>query len=145
MSNHAPNENLDWWIPELTLDPFGLVSSENQCSNLYNDRYLVRLRLRFSKNASFLSAGDDDDQDTRAQLECSILDKERQESISTARIEALAKPSNWRQYISSTRIVLMHEHAPSQSIENSDPTWKSWPLIIESAWEPANLYCSIEL
>jgi hypothetical protein len=118
LSKDKPKENSDWWVPELKLDPFGLITSDNQCSSLYNGRYLMRLRLRFSKRVPFLCTWDEEDE-MRLRLECSVVDKKSLDSVSTARLEALVEPSSLKQALSSTRLVLIHEHDLSKSFTNS--------------------------
>lgn len=114
MSSKKYDENEDWWIPTLKLDPFGAATSENNYKAIYNDRYLVHFRLRIIKSISFLSTWDDE-HDTRVRVECSMIDAIKDNSISTARLEAQVEASDWLRSIDSTRLILMHEHSISRA------------------------------
>ena len=52
-NNKIQNEE-DWWVPKLTLDPFGIVSSENQYFYSTKRQYSLQFKLRIRTKAPSL-------------------------------------------------------------------------------------------
>jgi hypothetical protein len=108
------SENEDWWIPQVTLDPLGFMSSENRYRNVHwKDHYMLDIRLKVSTKAPFLFGNmvNDDPQSTMVRLECFVRDQRQELSGgTTARFETIMNPSEWWHSIQDTaRVVILHE------------------------------------
>jgi hypothetical protein len=99
--------NAHWWIPEMTIDPFGSITTENKRIFMHNDRYVTGFRLRLRKSLSSLS--DWNDGSTNIHLEYSIRDKQNQSSTSIVRLESPFDLSDWKNSVGSTKVTLIHE------------------------------------
>jgi hypothetical protein len=99
-------EHLDWWIPDLSMNTMGQVSSQNQVhgnvGRSHESSRLVEVRLVLRRNLSFTGM---ETAETQLQLQASMMGP-AQDSVTTARIETILESM-----VPSTRLVLEHEHA----------------------------------
>ena len=107
-------ENPDWWIPDLSMNTMGQVSSLNQGHGNFGcfggrPSRLVEIRLVLRRNLSFTGM---ETAETQLQLQASTMSP-TQDSITTARIETILESM-----VPSTRLVLEHEHAFAFSNSN---------------------------
>lgn len=104
----------DWWIPDVKLDPFGLLSSENRfVQSNWRNHYSVDVKLKVSTKAPpliFGSAIDEEPHATILRLDCSVWDERLERpSETTARFETAIIPSNWWQTIKeASRVTILH-------------------------------------
>jgi hypothetical protein len=109
------DRNEMWWMPQISLDPLGSLSSLNRYRNvIWNDQYMVDVKLRLSTKVSFSSGNimDDDPRVSLLRLDCSVMGLGRRpKHVTTARVETVVAPSAWWGSIKETsKLSLIHEH-----------------------------------
>jgi hypothetical protein len=104
----------DWWIPDVKLDPFGFLSSENRFSSNWRENCFMDVKLKIFTMAPSLIFGrmvDEEYPTAMLRLECSICDeRDDRPSATTARFETLMISSCWWQSIrESSRVTILRE------------------------------------
>jgi hypothetical protein len=117
----------DWWVPDIKLDPFGFLSSENRFfKSNHMEHYSMDVKFKVSTKAPSLLfgsvVGDDGPQAIWLRTECSVWDERmKHPNAATARFETALFPSNgWWQSLkdtSSFTLILDQYHSIDHDIK----------------------------
>jgi hypothetical protein len=104
----------DWWIPDIRLDPFGILSSESRFSSHWREHYSLDVKLKVITTTPSLLLGNMVDEEyptATLRLDCSICDERLDRpSVTTARFETFMISSSWWQSIRGTsRVTILRE------------------------------------
>ncbi|KAG7337118.1 hypothetical protein IV203_006391 [Nitzschia inconspicua] len=98
----------EWWVPDIQLDPFGLLSSENRFLTCHwMDHYSVDWKLKISTKAPLFLFGNDrmesEPQSMLLRMDCSVWDERVDNTnAATARLETILLPSDWWRSLQQT-------------------------------------------
>lgn len=116
-------EQCDWWVPIVTFDPLGFLSSENRFIKPNGlGHYSLGLKLKVRTRAPSLLFGSfpndtDESVPTLVRLDCSVMGtRVHHPSTTTARLEAIVIPSEWLQCVkSASTLTILHEEQRTNS------------------------------
>ncbi|KAG7363866.1 hypothetical protein IV203_037067 [Nitzschia inconspicua] len=123
-STTKTRSDYEWWVPDIKLDPFGFLSSENRFLTCHwMKHYSVDWKLKISTKAPLFLFGNDrmesEPQSMLLRMDCSVWDERVDNTnAATARLETILLPSDWwRSLQQTTTLTILWE-------QNHKPTLK---------------------